>query len=247
MKPSCYSLEELVVAAEQPRGEPRREHLETCPRCRAALTAYRDFMDERDRLPAEARAAECSGRLQEILEAQILGEPVTRSAPDARRAGGLRAGDGRRARQWLARLFVQAWRPAWIVAAASLVLAIIFIPRALHREGERGPSMRGPDMRDPASPGQVMLVSEARVLAGGDLEFAWAPTEGVDRFDVRFFDKGMDEVARRDAGRATSLRLSAAERTEIRGAHLWQVVGLRGEEEAARTPLREIPGPGSPD
>lgn len=66
----CYELDELLDAREAAASDPRRRHLEQCPRCRAALAEYLEFA-EPGTLPRGADALDAGRRLDAFRKARL--------------------------------------------------------------------------------------------------------------------------------------------------------------------------------
>jgi hypothetical protein len=85
MTERCHDPADLVDLAGLPPGDPRRGHLETCPRCRGLAEAQGLFLEPGDTsdLPDLAAAdAELAARLETALAA----EPARTIRPERRRA-----------------------------------------------------------------------------------------------------------------------------------------------------------------
>jgi hypothetical protein len=66
------TLPEALEAQYGSPGDPRREHLRTCPSCQALLRAHALFLDPRD-LPAAADPEDADRRLDDFLAREISG------------------------------------------------------------------------------------------------------------------------------------------------------------------------------
>lgn len=73
----CYTLDELVDAREAAENDPRRRHLELCPRCRAALAEYLEFADPAP-LPQEADVEDAGWRLDAFRKARLEQDNIIR-------------------------------------------------------------------------------------------------------------------------------------------------------------------------
>lgn len=83
MNDRCEPIETLRQAAALPAGDPRRDHVEACPRCAARLAALASFLDGGD-VPAGADPDAADRRLAAAL----------RDERNRRSAGGRRFGAG---------------------------------------------------------------------------------------------------------------------------------------------------------
>jgi hypothetical protein len=84
----CPDTGEVAALASLPAGDPRRRHLENCPRCRALAHAFAEFEDPGDSsdLPG---LAEADTELRDRLVAALAAEPVR--LPQRRRRSWLAA------------------------------------------------------------------------------------------------------------------------------------------------------------
>ncbi len=205
--PPPQSLEELARLAP---GDPRREHLEECPRCHARWTALRSFLSGQP-VPPGARLDEAKSRLVRALRDEVVGAQMRR-APTARHpfGGGLR---------W------SAWRPAIGLAAAGVV---ILVGLRLLESRPEPPSVL---LRGESEVSTVSLAPVAVPISQGAMELRWRACPGSDAYQVILFRPGLEEFARLDAGRDTCLALSPERLAKLGppgSAVFWRVAALHG-------------------
>lgn len=190
------------------------------PHQRARLAAYREFLRAPDDLPAE-QLARADRKLATVLD-EAMG--LSSAARSPRLA--VRPSKPSRFSGW----FAPTLRPVWAAAAVLAVASAVWFSQT--RIGE--PVMRGDE--------RPAVEVSARVLESG-VELSWEATGAGDLYEVRVFGADLDEIARFDAGSATSLTVTAAmlgERAPGSGSLSYQVVALRDGDEVARsttTPL----------
>ena len=210
----------VAALADAGAADPRLAHLADCPRCRALLESYRDFV--RGEPEPQANLADAHARLARALAAEIGA-----AAPAAPRA--LRPAAGPR-RGLLAALFAPALRPAWAVAAAVAIAAGVWVARP-----------HGPVdvLRGPAAP-----TIETHVAAGaGSVTLRWRRFGNASRYEVRFYATDLSDLTRVDAHGALELTLrhAAPPARLASGARvLWQVVAFAGDAELARSQTRSL-------
>jgi hypothetical protein len=249
MTEPCHTLEELAAVAELPPGDPRRAHLDACPRCRASLRSYREFMEPAE-LPAEARSQWARERLAATLEREVAGsgaEPGLEFAGAGAAPSWERTGLGTVVQRALARLRSGGSPALWPALAAVTValLLVIVMPSGVLRRAPTAPALRGPE-------GQARNTwgGAARLLDSGATVFTWREIPGPERFAVLLYGPDLGEIARFDAARDTFLIVPPAgplagdgDRRMPPGARFYRIVGLRGGEEYARSGLLRLPRP----
>lgn len=237
MADACPPIEEFEAIRRLDARDPRRRHVEECPRCRALLAAYRAFMAGRDELADPAAEA----RLGELLAREIAAEPEPESVPAPVPAspgppplGGLLA--------FLRTLAgPQLLRPA--LAAATVLIIGIAVLRPWQPAPEHDIVLRGE-----SSPGaeRVVVLQPPRLVAGGELELGWSACPGADGYRVQLLSTGLTEVARFEVDADTTLRIPAA-RLAAPGAAspqlLWRVEALLDGDVIAHSRPAALPAP----
>jgi hypothetical protein len=244
--------EDLGDLRELRPGDPRLEALESQPRARAQMRAYRDFVTPGD-APEGAKVTEAEARLREALERE-LGVPLP-GAPVAPVGGSSvpsgadqpsdtrdRAGAPPRGGGLLGALFSPRMRPALAMAALVIVAGGAWLMTAGRREGEE-PIMRG---SAPAGPQGGISVMPSERQPGGALRLEWAPSAEADRYAVVFQAPDLTEIARVDDLSSTHLDLDpGALPAGLQSGQslLWHVIALRGRDEVARSATQPITVP----
>ncbi len=223
----CFEAGEIAEVLSLGAEDPRRRHLEGCPRCRALALSFRDFV-EPGPVPAGARSAEAAERLSQAIAREI--EAGARRAASRPRTGALR----RWLEGWLGR---PSLRPVWVTAsvvvvAGAAVIAILSrpAPESVLR-GER-----------PAA----LALQPVRQQPGGELRLRWEPLAGAVSYQVRLYATSLEEVARLEPVRVpeTVLRREALPSGLASGTRLlWRVVALRGGDELALSPVGSLRAP----
>jgi hypothetical protein len=218
-KSVCPPVETLEEISRLAQGDPRREHLQSCPQCRARWTALQSFLAGHP-VPPGARLDEARTRLGQALrhEAGISG---SRPAPGEPRRTSWRGG------------FWMAWRPAIGLAAACVLIVVGLRVAAPHREPP-GVILRGePEAAD------ALMAPVSTATPGGTIELRWRAFPGAAAYRVTLFRAGLEEIARLDAGRDTTLVLPPPRLAALGpsgSAIFWRVAALREEDLLSLSP-----------
>jgi len=233
MSEHCFEIEELARIAKLPADDPGRAHLANCPRCRAHLTVYEDFM--RAEMDAEkANPQNADERLTATLQKEIFGTeelPVQPARRDAPRVSWWQ--------QLVGTLTRPALRPVWGVAAAVLIVLAareIVFPNRVPESGQR--VLRGTEER-----ASQYITANVRFESDGMVAFTWASNPESDRCEIAFYGIDLAEIGRLDGGPGTELRVSSDE-LPIDVDHpgvFWRVIYLRSEDEIDQSPLVKLP------
>lgn len=208
----CIEPEALDALLALSEGDPRRAHLRDCPRCHALAESYALFLSPSDSQTSDADDAD---RAFDALRAQLLAGSDA-AAPAHRRSTW---------RDW----FAPALRPAWALAALTIVIAsAVLLPRLQ----SPAPShvMRGA--------GESAMALAAPVTEANGIHLAWKPFAGADAYVVVIYSASLEELARIDAGAQVQMRVPAASLPEgyAKGdALLYRVLASRGGDEVARS------------
>ena len=208
----CLDLEALASLSGLPAGDPRRAHVESCPRCRARLVALEEFVagtgsDVPDAEWLAAKAALERRRVSEGLAARPATPPVVRPT-------------------WTRAL----WRPVF-AAAATLVLVSAGVWWTTQSRHE--PALR-------AVPGDEWTIAVGTREAA--VTIAWLASPGADQYRVVFLDASLEPVATLEVGaalEATVRRDSLPGGLSHGQAVMVEVHALRGAEAIARS--RAVP------
>jgi hypothetical protein len=203
--PPVESFEELLRLDAR---DPRRAHLDDCPRCRARLIAFRSFVERRP-MPAGADLGDARRRLSAAIRAEIEQEsPRHRLWP-------------RRPRPWRMQLL---WKPALGLVAAG-VLVILLLRPAGQGSGDGALVLRG------EGPAPAALAADR--APDGSLRLSWPAVPPAEGYRVMLYGRDLAEIARLEAGRDTVLVLSAERVARLGpsgGAVFWRVAALEGGE-----------------
>ena len=246
----CPAVETLAELAALPPGDPRRRHLDTCPRCQARLATYEEFL-RAEPAGSGPRVDAALARLAANLEPDALGAAAggasfaVGGAAAAGETPPVRGGEASKgsgshdeqaadepARGRLLRL-PRPWRAALAAAAALLLLVGLdtIVPRREPPLVLRAPSPDAPD---------ALVLEPPRALAGGGLELSWRPHPEADAYAVLILAPDLTERARLPVSGEPRLRLDTAPLAELlagRRTFAWKVVALGGGDELARSAI----------
>jgi hypothetical protein len=232
MKVRCFSVEEIAGVESLEPNDPRRQHVESCPRCSVMRASYLRFLDPA--IPAADRAfQDAERRLGSFLDRAVeSGAPAETTGATGRPGG-----------SWLDRLR-EAWRapalrPAWALAGLAVLLAAGAV--TLRLGGGGSIVLRGSESPSAGRAG-VVQVESARALGGGSLELRWRALEGADAYRVEFYGADLAPWATREAGQALTLKLAPGDLPPDRVGQeaLWRVVALRRGAEVGRSSLEPL-------
>jgi hypothetical protein len=231
MAEACYSLEQLAELAVLAADDPRLAHLQACPRCRALLASYQNFMAPGP-LPGAARAAAAERELTTVLEREILG-------PEKGGVAGIEPRSGL-AQRILDLLTLPRLRPVLAVAAALLL--ILGLPKVIdqHHGEAPQPVLRG---QAPAEEG-VVLSAEAVLQADGSVRFSWRPTSSADLYRLEFYTADLAELAHIATRSDSVFVLSAGILpgvADISAIAYWRLGALSRGDVTVRSPLQAFP------
>jgi len=216
----CQPLEALEALRLLPTDDPRRAHLDDCPRCQALLESLDSFLAPDDAAPAEGDAARARTTLRAAL--------ATEMAAEAERP---------RARLWERLLATFRSRPAWGVATALVVAAAVLLLQQWGQEAPRS-TLRG---RAPVAGEGVVRLLGPLPTADGGLQLRWGRVVGAQRYDVRLYRPDLTAIATLDAGVETSLTLGAEQLAAAQdGTLLYKVIAYRGGDEIASSVVETL-------
>ncbi len=224
MNEGCPRLEELAGLLLLDSADPRRMHVDDCPRCRASLAVYQSFLDPG--LPPEGtRTSDAHRRLKKIVQRAIRETPV-----------GSRVGES--VTGWRG-LFQMAWRPSLGVVGIVVVVLVAFrLAGFPSRPGEDGRIIpRETQGQEATAP--VLL--EPEFTAGGEIILRWRAAPGADSYEVLLFGADLKERKRLGAGSDSYLRLRPDQLrgngilSETDSVLFWVVSAKSGGDEIARS------------
>ncbi len=233
MKDRCIPIEELPAVMRLAADDPRRVHMDHCPRCWARWLAYQDFQNP-DALPPEARGQEAGEALAAALEAKILGSAqpaVEGPATNPRRIDSL-------LRRALALLLQPTLRPAWAVLAVALLVVAIQQTRPPTSGRGDAVTLRGEDV----TAGSV-LKATVESVGPEQILVSWHPMMDADRYEVALYGRDLVETRRQSTGQKTSLlvrTVDEAPASDSQTSRYLRVFAFQGQEELARSALTPI-------
>jgi len=239
MSERCSPIEELERMAGLPADDPRRQHLDRCPRCRSLLKACRAFETEPDSATA-GQNRDLDARLAAAVDGAIFGQSVSRAIPveDSRPP----LPGGRRFGWWRDLSFGRsALRIAAVAAAVVLILLGVQQTRSPHLPGTEESLLRGGGQfeRD-AWEAQARLIPDAWI-------FSWSPVRDADAYRLVLYDADVVEVTHFLAtGSDSGLNVSPADLPASAGGSrvvFWRVIAFRRADEIARSRLQSLPLP----
>jgi hypothetical protein len=217
MNGECVRVEHMADLDLLAADDPRRLHVERCPRCRSLYAAYRAFMTP-EPPPSDSDAEDARAHLAAALEREMsaTGGKVAGSIP---RRGAVR------------------WA-GWAAAAAIVaVSALVWV-----RQGPLRPP-EAPVMRGPAAATTLVLASPARVDAG--VELSWTAEPAAIAYDVVLYDDAMREVLRLPSHvtRVVLTRAMLGERVPPGTDLAWRVIAKDASAEVGRSSVGTFEAP----
>ena len=231
MVQKCINIEKIPEILELPADDPRRIHLEECPRCSSALLIYRAFL-KAEVVPG-ANPSDAETRLSTFIQSKIdstssvtaangniSGTPVTEETP------------GRK--EFLISIARALFlRPTWITAALVLIAAglLWWQPWIVDKPVLRGTSLA-------VETRNSLALATPQPQDDGSLRLAWQPFAGADSYQVYIYYQDLTEL----------IRLAPVSEPTIDLRHsmlpsgapenlLWSVIALdRGDKIAASPP-----------
>lgn len=187
MSTHCPPLEAFAELLRLDAEDPRRRHLEECPRCRARATAFRSFM-EMEPAPAGADREDARRKLCAAIR------------HETEHGGG---GAESRSPASLRRMLSPAWKPALGLTAAAMLIAILV--RAPGDRGQTGEMM----LRGAGASAAAVEAPAATWGADGSVVLQWPTVAGADGYRVLIYNQDLEEIARLETAREATVILSA--------------------------------------
>mgnify|MGYP001596573796 CR=1 FL=1 len=200
MKPvTCPDEAALGEILDLPADDPRRRHVDSCPRCRSLVLAHGLFQEPPQDDEAERAADQVAARLDAFREDMISPAAARTTSGSAAGPPLARSADGRPS--WWRRLFAAPFRPAWALAAVAVVSVIAVVGIRQSRRPEEI-LVRGTLNR-------AMGLVAPEILADGAVRLVWrAAAEPVDGYELVLFSPRFETLARIPTGPDTSLTLA---------------------------------------
>jgi hypothetical protein len=192
----CLAAADLAGALALGPDDPLRVEIERCPRCRALLLSYEEFLHDRS-LPPGLDPRQAAARLREAFERELAGDTggarAAAGAPRPRPAAGPSPPPSRsRLAAWLGG---PRARLAWS-AAAAVILAGGIYAGARWWTGARDADALRAERDSIAHPGDGRpVLLEPRAIDGG-LVLAWTRTPGAEAYRVLLLGPDLVEFAR---------------------------------------------------
>ena len=207
MNERCLNPEEL---ADFPAEDPRRAHVDDCPRCQAVMKSFAAFMNPAD-VPEGADLADAHTRLSGALDREIgPGDSMDSNAQVIRPTTS----------------FLSPFRVRTLAAAAAVV--IVAVGLSLTRYGPETPP-QDPVLRG-AGDVVVPFHCEITVLKNGGYLLNWPEVEEATSYRVVVYRADLEKLMDHDVGNATSLELKLP-----KGGAFCRVIALRDGDEVARS------------
>ncbi|MCB1182550.1 hypothetical protein KDM41_03885 [bacterium] len=213
MTEPCPSIEELGPMAELAAGDPRRAHVDSCPRCRGLLAAFAGFVAGSPSHADPAREARLAAGLA------ALATPASRREPGT-----------------VVRILRSRVTASLLATAAVLVLVV-----GLSREGDPLPGGPAGVTRTTLSAKDFGM--EARVVTDGGYRLSWTrPAAPGETFRVVFFGGDLVEVGRIEAGTAAGVDWTPPQRAGGDAAAMtWRIEVVREGDVVARSTPQPLP------
>lgn len=209
----CIPMEALGELDSLSPDDPRRRHVDRCPRCGALAFAYSEFM--RTDPVAGAHVDDADTRLEAFIAARI----AVRGAA-APTSGG--------ASRWFELLSL---RPAWALAAAVLVLSSVAVLR--------WQPWRSDEIVYRGAPSSGISVGAPRDLGDGRVELTWSPVRGAESYVVMILSKDLGAIAARETTSASLVVDLGALASD--GPAFLQVTALLDGDVIAESPPVPVP------
>ena len=217
MDANCPPIEMFEDLLMGDPDDPRRTHMNDCPRCRARVTAFAAFM-QIDPLPEGARLEEARRHLTASLR-----DEVERPSPSRK---------ARTPFSWF-RISGPIWKPA--LGLASLLLIVgIFLRVGSDRRIETGPVLR--DAAPAASAGTPLM---SGVSAGGGMELRWREVPSAEGYRVHIYGSDLVELSVLEVRSDTSITLTPDRLAALALSGkpvIWRVGIVRNGDEVSLTP-----------
>ena len=190
----CFQVDELGDLLELGYDDPRRKHLDECPRCRALLTEYRGFMAP----PTDAEGADlpdAEKRLTAFLKQKVQqdGSIAPPPSPSVR--------------------FFRRTSFRLVMAAAAVVFAVLTLMTYHDRQPPVSDEIL---LREGTGHGSFSEEGKVKLLplgkrADSKTGLRWHKVKGADAYRVRLFSVELEELAILGPVTETSLLLSSEE------------------------------------
>ncbi len=202
MSDRCLTPKEL---AELSPDDPRRAHVDGCPRCQSIMKSFAAFMDPAN-VPEEADLTDARARLSGALEREI-----------GSGAGAARPGAG----------FWNPFRVRMIAAVAAVM--VVAVGLSLFRAGPDGMAPGEPVLRGVGAPAAAFRVDTIHMENGG-YQLRWLGVAEATGYRVVVYGEDLEEIMGLDVGLETTFKFEQPD-----GAAFFRVIALRDGDELAKS------------
>jgi hypothetical protein len=219
MNNGCIEIERIPEVLELPPDDSTRRHVEACPRCSAVLASYQAFLKEE--ITTGSDPDEADARLTSFLESELGVLRKDRVAADEMD----QAGKG-----FLPRITKTFYlHPVWIAALLVIIAAGLYGIFRWHPWTPEKTVLRGPSQADTS---EQLTLGIPQKLSGGGIRLEWTPMAGADGYQVRFYDKGLNEIIRLEPTNETTMIVDRSMFPARAPVELiWRVVALEQGDE----------------
>ncbi len=230
MKQGCYSSGDLPAILRLPPEAAERVHLETCPRCRALLLSYEEFMLDSS-LPEGANLQDAEAKLHAALRESM----ARASGRPARSSSTMPAG-------WI-RIFTRTiGRPSVLIpAGATILVAVGLFSGVLDLPSRTGPDrLRGSSTSNGAETPVAIRPLEPQVYAEDGIELRWRAAPEASSYQIVVFGADLHDLAHYGPFADTTVvirRTDLHPQPEPKTVIGWQVFGLRDGSTVAISPV----------
>ncbi|UCF06039.1 MAG: hypothetical protein JSV33_03130 [bacterium] len=220
MSKDCIEVKRISEVLELPADDSTRRHVEACPRCSAILASYQGFLNEE--ITAGSDPDEADARLTAFLASEIgvLREEVRDAAGTKDHAW----------KDFLPRIMKTFYlRPAWVAALLVIIAAGVYGVLWWHPWTPDKTVLRGPSQAEVSQP---LTLSTPQRISGEGVRLEWTPMAGADAYQVRFYDRNLNEIVRLEPTNETALIVGRSMfPAQLPAKLIWRVVALEQGDE----------------
>ncbi len=217
MSERCYSAEEIGNILKFAPEDPRRQHVEECPRCSALAAEYRDYLDKGGEYPGPS-LMDAQQKLRKVIDKG--NQPGISLAAGGKRRGGF---------------FSRVGQPVAITIAILAIvygLSLVCARQPPHRDLFEHIAKPAFDPDDPLAPHHATPLARS-------IRLSWNPAPGAVSYDVIVFNDLMKELGRFTDIQSTEIEI---ERTMLPGrskgkTFMWRVEMHKDDGSAGLSPV----------
>jgi hypothetical protein len=222
MTDPCFGPEQWDEILRLDPSDPRRSHLDTCPRCQARLLVYQEFLEDVSSPPG-ADPGDAAANLRTAFEQELRSAALYRVSPGRERRD--RTVPPERA----ARFRWPRLRLPWTLAAGVLVIGVLIAGLEIRSGRERIDVLRDLPERPSSVPSGGPDPISTREREGGAIELHWRRAPGADGYRVRLFGSDLADLVQLGPVVDTLYVLHRDEIPGQAGRTIgWQVAALAG-------------------